>query len=327
MHESYEAAYEVMKKKLESPEQELAEDDRKQAQHPIKTMKLYGHGRQQMLFKELQEKGCSLEVMTVDEVAPLLCLNYTGIDGCKTVVQRLGLGSGSAAVAANATKIILDIGSGLGGPSMKIASLSGCLVMGVDLQADICACATDISRRCGMDSKVSYVSQNVMEMTGEDKFDGALSLLCILHVKLADRSSLFKRVHGLLKTGSFIHLEDFYLLDGKAPGERGCFTDEEKHLLTKEVFVQDALLPTKADYMAVLEACGFRGVQFEDQTDVWKEFVCSRHAIWVSQRDRHEKVHGKQTWEDLDRFYRAMVKLFDSGALGGVRIVAQVVKQ
>ena len=59
---------------------------------------------------------------------------------------------------------VLDIGSGIGGPSRYLSYKTGCRVVGIELQQDAIEVADDITARCGLADKIDYKLGNFMEM-------------------------------------------------------------------------------------------------------------------------------------------------------------------
>jgi ubiquinone/menaquinone biosynthesis C-methylase UbiE len=93
---------------------------------------------------------------------------------------------------------LLDVGSGIGGPSRHFAAEHGCQVTGIDLTADYVRTATALSRRVGLDSKVDYRQASALALPFEaDTFDGAY----MMHVgmNIEDKAGAFAEVRRVLK--------------------------------------------------------------------------------------------------------------------------------
>jgi hypothetical protein len=54
----------------------------------------------------------------------------------------------------------------------------------------------------------------------------------------------------------------------------------------------------------------------------WLPFVRERNQNYDATKTRQIAVHGKQLADALSVFYSTIVKLFEDGNLGGVRLVA-----
>jgi cyclopropane fatty-acyl-phospholipid synthase-like methyltransferase len=280
----------------------------------IKTMQLYSHIDR--IWNELKELGFPQDdnaaKIDVEIMNKFDCYNYGGAAGATASCAVLGLTEKS---------IVLDVGSGLGGPARCVASFSGCTVKGIELQADLAVLANSLSRRCGIEERASFIVGDVLDdraSLGEpSSYDAAMSWLVILHLPLSTRRSAFARVFDLLKPGGRMYVEDFFRIpeDGG-----GCFGEDECMLLREEVYVPDGDLPSRASYIKMLCDVGFE-VDFQDVTAEWTKFTSERCEAWRNGKDRHQRVHNFETWDALDRFYSAIVQLFMGGNLGGVRLV------
>lgn len=83
-------------------------------------------------------------------------------------------------------------------------------------------------------------------------------------------------------------------------------------------------LTSIADYVRDLYEAGFTGITATDLSDDWATFCGARMAAWQADRPRHVRVHGELIYTQLDTFYTVVLRLFGSGSLGGVRLVACV---
>lgn len=282
----------------------------KEDEQDIKTMRLYHSGRQAFVFKELKARQKSLDDITVSDVVPFLCMNYTGVEGTVKGITHFNLSSKSR---------VLDLGSGLGGPALQIVDTIGCEVVGSELQEDVASCARDIARRCKIE-KASFVSGDFMQLESkyDNTFDALVSILCILHLPVAARSALFTKIFELLKSDGSVYIEDFFL---KTNNGKACeFSEKEQVLLKDEVAVPNALLPTQDEYVKTLTTCGFAEVKFEDVTKEWIEFTKKRLEKWNEDKDRVTRIHGENTWTELKVFYTSVYTLFASGKLGGAKL-------
>jgi hypothetical protein len=77
-----------------------------------------------------------------------------------------------------------------------------------------------------------------------------------------------------------------------------------------------------AEYEADLHGAGFVDLQTTDMTGSWAAFCQARANAFTRGRDREVRVHGAVIAERLERFFATVARLFVSGSLGGVRIVA-----
>ena len=113
-------------------------------------------------------------------------------------------------------------------------------------------------------------------------FDGIISWSVILHIE--NKQLLFQKCADLLPAtgGGKLFSDDFYMMSP--------FTKEEEASLEKHVFAFK--LPTKEEYIQVLETVGFTDVVFEDRTQECKSFVNDRLNKFIASRERFVHVNS-----------------------------------
>ncbi len=102
------------------------------------------------------------------------------------------------AAKITATDKVLDVGSGMGGPARLLARRYGCHVDGVDLTAELCDVATDLTRRVGLSDKVNLRQGNALDLPFEN---GSFDVAWTQHVSMniADKSKLFSEMRRVCK--------------------------------------------------------------------------------------------------------------------------------
>jgi ubiquinone/menaquinone biosynthesis C-methylase UbiE len=109
---------------------------------------------------------------------------------------------------------LLDIGSGLGGPARYFAQRFGCRVTGIDLTAEFCAVARELTRRLALQDRVDFIHGNALDMPFRDaRFDGAYSMNVSMNI--ADKDALYRELHRVLKPGAWLVFSE--LLRGSGP--------------------------------------------------------------------------------------------------------------
>ena len=98
------------------------------------------------------------------------------------------------------TDDLLDIGSGLGGPARYFAQRFGCRVTGIDLTAEFCEVARELTRLLELEDRVTIEHGNALAMPFADaRFDGAYSMNVSMNIK--DKDRLYREVARVLKPG------------------------------------------------------------------------------------------------------------------------------
>lgn len=265
-------------------------------------MKLYH--QVERVFRELAELGIGdADPIPIDALAGIDQWHYRGTDSVDEAIDALGLG---------ADKHVLEVGAGIGGPARYLAHRAGCRVTAMELQADLNETAQTLTRRCGLDDRVTHVCGNFLDgLEGAATFDALVSWLTFLHIP--DRETLYRRCFEALEPGAFLFAEDYF--------ERGPLTAKERLALQSEVYCE--YVPGLADYAAELERAGFVDIELTDMTGDWVPFVKERKESFLAGRERNLRVHGYETVDGLEEFYSTIVGLFEGGNLGGIRVLAR----
>jgi sarcosine/dimethylglycine N-methyltransferase len=239
-----------------------------------------------------------------EQLFPLDQWHYHGTAAIRAAADALGLGPKSR---------VLEIGSGIGGPARYLAHAVGCRVTALELQPSVHAIAADLTRRCGLDGRVTHVCGDALSYPINDGgFDAVVSWLAVLHIP--DRPRLLARLPKVLRAGGGCAIEDFSM--------RAPFAARDLRDLREIVF--GITVTSIEDYMADLRAAGFVDIMATDMTDHWLPFVTERLHAWRENRAAYARAHGEAAYAAQEGFYAAVARLFEGGSLGGVRMVAHV---
>jgi len=103
-------------------------------------------------------------------------------------------------LAADDAMHVLDVGSGLGGPSRLLAAEYGCRVSGIDLTPTYCEAATVLAGWVGLEGLVSYRQGDALDLPFEDNvFDAAWTIHVAMNI--ADKARLYAEVRRVLRAG------------------------------------------------------------------------------------------------------------------------------
>ena len=135
------------------------------------------------ILAALKAAGNDLDHLTPDDLAPVD--EFHG--GQRPATIRL-----AELVGFAGTEQVLDVGSGLGGPSRYLAWHCGCRVSGVDLTAEFVRVAEMLTRLTGLVGRVDYRQGNALDLPLEDmSFDVVWSQNAAMNI--ADRDPALSR--------------------------------------------------------------------------------------------------------------------------------------
>ena len=169
---------------------------------------------------------------------------------------------------------VLDIGSGLGGPTRTLAETTGCRVTGIDLTPAFAAAATALSQWVGLADRLDFVVGDATALPFPDaSFDAALSVHVSMNI--ADKARLYREARRVLRPGARFAIYEVLAGEGgelrfPVPWAR---EPSISHLVKPE------------EMQALLEAAGLRVARVEDSTgrsQAWFEAMAARLASGTS---------------------------------------------
>lgn len=269
----------------------------------IGSMPLYIH--LERIHKGLAALGIGpRDPVRADQVFPLDQWHYHGTDAVQAAAILLHLGPASR---------VLDIGSGVGGPARYLAHATGCSITALELQPKLQTIAVDLTRRCGLGRRVTHVLGDALTHPFPDgAYDAVVSWLAFLHIP--DRSRLCARLARTLRLGGACYLEDLCM--------RAPFAQDDLRDLREIVF--GITVTSIDDYAADFRDAGFTDVTATDLTDDWAPYAADRLAEWRENHSAYASVYGEGAYAAQEMFYALINRLYQSGSLGGVRLVARI---
>lgn len=107
---------------------------------------------------------------------------------------------------------VLDLGCGVGGPMMTIASFANVRITGINNNEYQIGKGREFARRAGLDPQCRFVKADFMELPfPENSFDAAYSIEAVPHAPC--KLALFREIHRVLRPGGQFAATDWCLTD------------------------------------------------------------------------------------------------------------------
>lgn len=257
---------------------------------------------------ELRTKGKTIDSddLTIEDLKNLDHDHFDGEQATDNCINAIGIDNQS---------VVLDIGSGLGGPARYIANNKpGCRVTGIELLPDRHNLSEHLTKKLKLDDKVTFLlgdisNREYYERSFYKKFTHIISFLSILHINSKDK--LLKHLGGMLNMAGRVYIEDY--VQGDHYGEA------LKQDLLKSVACTSLL--TETEYCKLLERGGLRIDSVDDLTNNWANNASLRLSGYRNEYTQLENTHGKEMIDNAIKFADSVDKLFSMGAIRGLRIV------
>jgi ubiquinone/menaquinone biosynthesis C-methylase UbiE len=139
----------------------------------------------------LKADGLDTKPLSSSDLAPLDQFHSRGLAATMELAAALRLDSATS---------VLDIGSGLGGPSRYLAATYGCSVQGVDLSYSFVEVADFLAEKSNLTDKVSYQQGDALQLPFVDEtFDVAWTQHVAMNI--ADRAAFYREAFRVLRPG------------------------------------------------------------------------------------------------------------------------------
>lgn len=281
---------------------EIPSFDRKRLAPQIEAMPLYTN--LDRIARGLAAQGIAPgDPIRPDQLFALDQWHYHGTAAIAAAARTLGLTAASR---------VLDVGAGVGGPARYLAHSVGCHVTALELQQPLHEIGVDLTRRTGLAGQVTHVCADALTHPLADaSFDAVVSFLAIVHIP--DRPRLFARLARALRPGGGCYVEDLCM---RAPFATSDIED------VRHIVYGNSITSIEA-YAEDLRTAGFTDVVATDLTPDWAPFATERLAAWRQSHAAYATVHGEGAHQAQELFYTVIDRLYRSGSLGGVRLVAR----
>ena len=161
----------------------------------------------QTILSALKAAGKDPDNLVLEDLAPLDEFHVRGREATTELAELVAPERGAK---------VLDLGSGIGGPSRVLAARFGCEVVGIDLTAAYCRAATLLAERLDLAHLVQYRQGNALATPFED---GAFDLVWTQHaaMNIEDKAGLYREARRVLRPAGRLALYDVLAGPGGPP--------------------------------------------------------------------------------------------------------------
>jgi ubiquinone/menaquinone biosynthesis C-methylase UbiE len=198
--------------------------------------------------------------LTVDDLAPIDELHPLGREATANLASLLDNG-------LQPNFHVLDVGSGIGGPSRYLASRFGCHVTGLDLVEEYCRVADSLAKRVELDNLLTYRQGDATQMPFED---ATFDIVWTQHasMNIANKKRLYSEMHRVLKPGGKLAIEEAY---------KGSSDMNDSSIYFPVPWAADAsishLISAEEVRKLLKEVIGFKEVVWKDKTQLVSDWI------------------------------------------------------
>jgi SAM-dependent methyltransferase len=208
---------------------------------------------------------------------------------------------------------VLDVACGSGGPTLRLAQMAGCHVVGIDIQAEGIAAARAEAERAGPTAHATFEQHDASQPLPfpDASFDAVLCIDAINH--LPDRPAELREWKRVLKPGGRLVFTDPIVVTGPLSNEE---------IATRATIYYFLFVPPDYDDRVLADA-GFEVAVREDRT----ESVALVAGRWFDVRAHREavlrEVEGDEPYDALQAFYAMCARLAREGRLSRFAYLAR----
>lgn len=208
---------------------------------------------------------------------------------------------------------VLEVASGSGGPAIFLAQLSGCSLVGVDIDPNGLAVAAERARAEGLNDRLSFqeASADSALPFSDSSFDAVICIDAANH--FAKRLFVLQEWRRVLKPGGRAVFTDPVVITGLVAFEELAIRSSIGYFLFAPAGVNEKLI----------EEAGLKLLRSEDGTE--NEAAVSKrwHDARVEERDALLKMEGEEKYRRLQEFFTIVHRLTSERRLSRIVYLAQ----
>lgn len=151
-----------------------------------------------VILTALEKAGKDVTHLTPEDLAPVDEFHIRGRAATLELARAADL---------DATKRVLDVGSGIGGTSRCLAREFGCHVTGIDLTEEYCLAASMLSNKVGLSDLVDYRQGDATNLPFDDEtYDVVWTEHAAMNIP--DKARLYSEMYRVLRPGGILAIYD-----------------------------------------------------------------------------------------------------------------------
>lgn len=200
---------------------------------------------------------------------------------------------------------LLDVACGAGGPALRIAAISGCSIVGIDVHEQAVAAANSLAAQRGLAERAEFrcIDATVQLPFPEASFDAITCIDAINH--FFDRSRVIAEWARLLKLGGRLLFTDPITLTGP-------LTNAEVASRSSAGFY--LVVPLGYDER-IISQCGLELLEREDVTANMARVAEARQTARESRSAALREIEGDQAYDGQQEFLAVAARVAREGRL------------
>jgi SAM-dependent methyltransferase len=209
----------------------------------------------------------------------------------------------------DASRHVLEVASGSGGPALRMAELTGCTVTGVDLHADGVAQANAAAATRGLSDRVRFMAADARAALPFEatSFDAAICLDSINHIY--DRAHLLGEWLRVLRPGGRLVFTNPITVTGP-------LTREE--MLARSGSMGDFVFTPLGWDEELIGQAGFADVQTHDATATEAQVAFAWHDARARRANELDAIEGQAANASYQQFLHTVATLAAEGRLSRI---------
>lgn len=230
-------------------------------------------------------------------------LSLSGVESSDAMVEATGIDEHTQ---------VLDVGCGVGGPSLHLAERTGCHVTGIDLMEWHAEEAASRAAKRGLSDNTSFHAGNAVDLPfAASTFDVVWSQDAWCHVP--EKEKVVNEAARVVKPGGYVAFTDWVALDDMDPD----------YLATVQAAIAAANYATPDQYLNWLESAGCSVLESKD---ISHHFAARYQTMMANLSDLEETISEQfspRVFAIMQEKNTSILHAFEDGKMGGWQFIAK----